>query len=88
MSINGNAPDIARLVKDFPPRREMTEQGELQRSLPVRLSLRRHSDFADTPYDITGEVVLGEQARFFPTNAALASWMAQADAGAAHIVYE
>ena len=88
VSVNGVAPDVARLVKDFPPRREMTGQGELQRSLPVRLSLRRHADFDNAPFEITGELALGEQARFFPTNAALASWMAQADAGAAHIVYD
>ncbi len=88
VNVNGVAPDVARLVKDFPPRREMTEQGELQRSLPVRLSLKRHADFDSVPFDVTGELALGEQARFFPTNAALASWMAQADAGAARIVYE
>ena len=88
VSVNGVAPDVARLVKDFPPRREMTGQGELQRSLPVRLSLKRHADFDNAPFEITGELALGEQARFFPTNAALASWMAQADAGAAHIVYD
>ncbi len=88
VKVNGVAPDVARLVKDFPPRREMTEQGELQRSLPVRLGLKRHADFDNVPFDVTGELALGEQARFFPTNAALASWMAQADAGAAHIVYE
>ena len=88
VSVNGVAPDVARLVKDFPPRREMTGQGELQRSLPVRISLKRHADFDNAPFEITGELALGEQARFFPTNAALASWMAQADAGAAHIVYD
>jgi DNA polymerase-3 subunit alpha len=88
VNVNGVAPDVARLVKDFPPRREMTEQGELQRSLPVRLSLKRHADFDSVPFDVTGELALGEQARFFPTNAALASWMAQADAGVARIVYE
>jgi DNA polymerase III subunit alpha len=31
---------------------------------------------------------LGEAAKFFPTDAALASWMAQADQGLASIVYE
>ena len=88
VNINGTAPDIARLVKDFPPRLEMTGQGELQRSLPVRLSLKRALNFDSVPYDTTCELTLGELARFFPTNAALASWTAQADAGAAHIVYE
>ena len=81
---SGTAPDIARLIKDFPPRREMTEQGELVRGLPVRLLFKRQADFGD----VAVEVALGEQARFFPTDAALASWMAQADKGQARIVYE
>ena len=34
------------------------------------------------------ELALGESAKFFPTDAALASWMAQADQGQAQIVYE
>jgi DNA polymerase-3 subunit alpha len=34
------------------------------------------------------ELALGEAAKFFPTDAALASWMAQADQGQAQIVYE
>jgi DNA polymerase-3 subunit alpha len=46
----------------------------------VRLSLRREG--------ATAELHLGEAARFFPTDAALASWMAQADKGLAKIVYE
>ena len=80
VAVNGNAPDISRLVRDFPPRREMSDQGELQRGLPVRLSLRREG--------VTAELHLGEAAKFFPTDAALASWMAQADRGLVQIVYE
>ncbi|MFC5523976.1 DNA polymerase III subunit alpha [Polaromonas jejuensis] len=80
VAVNGTAPDISRLVRDFPPRREMTEQGELNRGLPVRLSLRRAG--------ATAEIHLGEAAKFFPTDAALASWMAQADSGLAKIIYE
>ena len=34
------------------------------------------------------ELALGEAAQFFPSDAALASWMAQADQGQARIVYE
>ncbi len=83
--VNGGAmPDITRLVKDFAPRREMTEQGELLRGLPVRLHLKRHADFGE----VAAEVALGDAAKFFPTDAALASWMAQADKGQSRIVYE
>ena len=77
-------PDITRLVKDFPPRREMTEQGELVRGLSVRLLFKRQADFGN----VAADVALGDQAKFFPTDAALASWMAQADKQMAHIVYE
>jgi len=80
VAVNGTAPDIARLVKEFPPRREMSEQGEFSRGLPVRLSLRRGG--------ATAEIHLGDAARFFPSDAALASWMVQAGSGAASIVYE
>jgi DNA polymerase-3 subunit alpha len=36
----------------------------------------------------TAQIQLGERARFFPTEAALASWAAQAHDGQAHIVYD
>ncbi len=80
VQVNGQAPDIKRLVTDFPPRRETTEQGELQRGLGVRLCLQRNGASA--------ELQLGEAARFFPSDAALAGWMAQADRGQAMVVYE
>ncbi|MCY7371507.1 MAG: DNA polymerase III subunit alpha [Polaromonas sp.] len=80
VAVNGAVPDIARLVRDFPPRTEASPQGDVSRSLAVRLSLRREQASA--------EIHLGEAARFFPTDAALASWMAQADNGVARIVYE
>ena len=84
VAVNGSAPDISRLVRDFPPRREMSEQGELVRGLPVRLSLERGADFGT----VAADIVLDERAKFFPTDAALASWIAQADKGLAHIFYE
>ncbi|MDZ4143242.1 MAG: DNA polymerase III subunit alpha [Burkholderiales bacterium] len=80
VAVNGAAPDVARLLRDHPPRREVSEHGELVRGLPVRLSLQRKA--------VKAELQLGDEARFFPTDAALASWMAQADQGRAVIVYE
>ncbi|RST56839.1 DNA polymerase III subunit alpha [Variovorax sp. MHTC-1] len=80
VAVNGKAPDIARLVRDFPPRTEQSEHGELQQGLAVRLSMARGGAQV--------ELQLGERAKFFPTDAALASWMAQADAGRAAVVYE
>jgi DNA polymerase-3 subunit alpha len=84
VSVNGRAPEVARLVKDFPPQREMTEQGELFRGLSVRLKLERRGDKVAA----AAELLLGEQAKFFPSDAALSSWIAQADQGKAEIVYE
>ncbi len=80
VAVNGKSPDVQRIVRDFPPRREMSEQGEVSRGLPVRLSLQRGS--------VSAELQLGEAAKFFPTDAALASWMAQADQGSVQIIYE
>lgn len=80
VAVNGTAPDISRLVREFPPKREVSDQGELLRGLPVRLVVQREQAIA--------ELQLGEQAKFFPSDAALASWMAQADRGLAQVVYE
>jgi len=84
VAVNGRAPDIQRLVADHPPVREMSEQGELLRGLGVRLSLRRQGEGIAA----TAELQLGEDAKFFPSDAALAGWMAQADQGRAVIVYD
>ncbi|HWJ95816.1 MAG TPA: DNA polymerase III subunit alpha, partial [Telluria sp.] len=80
VAVNGHAPDIQRLLREFPPHREVSEQGELVRGLGIRLAVRRDQ--------ATAELQLGEAARFFPSDAALASWIAQADGGQAQIVYE
>jgi DNA polymerase-3 subunit alpha len=84
VAVNGRAPEIAKLVKAFPPQREMSDQGELLRGLPVRLKLERKVDNVAA----SAELMLGEQAKFFPSDAALSSWIAQADQGKAEIVYE
>jgi len=76
--------DMARLLKEFPARKEQTEQGELWRGLGVRLALRCQGEEGAA----LAELQLGEQARFYPSDAALASWWAQAAPGTAEIVYE
>ena len=90
VAVNGRAPEIARLVKEFPAQRVMTDQGELIRGLAVRLSLSRqgHGEGEGLGVGATAEVQLGEQAKFFPTEAALAGWIAQADGGKADIAYD
>jgi DNA polymerase-3 subunit alpha len=58
----------------------VSEAGELRNGLPVRLSLARNGAQV--------ELQLGESAKFFPTDAALASWTAQAEAGKAAVIYD
>src|SRR5213079_1912387 len=58
VAVNGQAPDVKRILREFPPKREASEQGDLLRGLPVRLALRRHGAEA--------EIQLGDDARFFP----------------------
>ncbi|MCF8159806.1 MAG: DNA polymerase III subunit alpha [Polaromonas sp.] len=76
--------DMARLLRDFPAQKEVTEQGDLWRGLAVRLALNCQGEEGAA----RAELQLGEQARFYPSNAALASWWAQAAPGTAEIVYE
>ena len=79
------APDIARLLKDYPVQREPTEQGEVVvRGLGVRLSVTSQGAAGMA----SAELQLGEQARFFPTPEALAAWQALAVQGQSDIVYE
>ncbi|MDR2851607.1 MAG: DNA polymerase III subunit alpha [Burkholderiaceae bacterium] len=81
VAVNAKVPDITRLLRDFPAHIEQDEYGcEQRQGLTVRLALRREGARV--------ELQLGEQARFFPSDAALASWVAQADSGSAAVVYE
>jgi DNA polymerase III subunit alpha len=83
VAVNGKAPDLERMIREFPPRKEETEQGTLVRGLGVRYSLWREGQ----EISASAEIELGERAKFFPTDAALASWIAQAHAGDACVVY-
>jgi DNA polymerase-3 subunit alpha len=80
----GQAPDVARMAQDYPPLREVTEQGELLRGLGVRLSVTCQGEDVRA----TAELQLGDRAKFYPSNAALAGWRVQAGAGKSDIVYE
>jgi DNA polymerase-3 subunit alpha len=84
VAVNGHSPDIARLLREFPAQREMTEQGELVRGLPVRLSVTSRGAGASA----SAELQLDDAARIYPSNAALAGWRGQAAQGRADIVYE
>jgi len=80
----GKAPDVARMIKEYPAQREMTEQGEVVRGLAVRLAVACQGEAGAA----SAELQLGEPFKFFPTNAALAGWRVQAEQGKSDIVYE
>ena len=80
VAVNGSVPPVAEVLRDFPSRRISSEQGDLTQGLTVRLQLQRES--------ASGELDLGDSARFYPTDAALDRWRAGARDGHAMVVYE
>ncbi len=80
VEVNGSVPPVAEVLRDFPSRRIVTDQGDLPQGLPVRLALSREN--------ASGELDLGESARFYPSEAALARWSSAAAHGRAIVVYE
>ena len=77
------------MLREFPAQKEATEQGDVQRGLAVRLEVVRPAS-QDQPEaeGAQAELVLGDAFRFYPSDAALALWRAQADAGRAVIAYD
>ncbi|MEP6875151.1 MAG: OB-fold nucleic acid binding domain-containing protein, partial [Burkholderiales bacterium] len=84
VAVNGSVPPVAEVLRDFPSRRVATEQGDLTQGLTVRLQLHRTNADASA----SGELDLGDAARFYPTDAALDRWRAGAHQGEAAVVYE
>ena len=80
VEVNGSAPPVAEVLREFPPRRVPTEHGETAQGLAVRLRFQRQCASA--------ELDLGDAARFYPTDAALERWRAGASEGRVAIVYE
>ena len=72
---------VDKVLKEFPARRQMTDQGEVMQGLAVRFTLL-FDDF------VAPKKVLIDEKAFFPSDAALASWRAQAESGLADVVYE
>ncbi|MDQ6629204.1 MAG: DNA polymerase III subunit alpha [Pseudomonadota bacterium] len=80
VEVNGSIPPVAEMLREFPSRCVASEQGELPQGLAVRLALLRER--------ATGEIDLGESARFYPSEAALARWNAALAHGRATVVYD
>ncbi len=80
VDVNGGMPPVAEVLKLWPERRTDSEAGELTHGLGVRLRLHRPQ--------ATAELDLGDDARFWPCDEALARWKSVAEGGRAAIVYE
>jgi len=66
VDVNGTPPPVAEVLREHPVRRVATEHGDLPQGLPVRLRLQRETASA--------ELDLGDDARFYPSDAALGLW--------------
>ncbi|MBP6597880.1 MAG: DNA polymerase III subunit alpha [Giesbergeria sp.] len=85
LTVGDKAPDIERLLREHPSRREANAQGEVQvHGLKVRLGVR----CAGQDANVAAELQLGEAHRTYPTDAALLAWATQASDGLATIVYD
>jgi len=79
VEVNGSIPPVAEVLRDFPTRKVTTEHGDLTQGLTVRLVLEREA--------AVGELDLGDEGRFFPTDAAIARWR-EGSHGKASVIYE
>lgn len=79
VEVNGSIPPVAEVLRDFPTRRVNTEHGDLTQGLAVRLVLDRGV--------ASGELDLGDEGKFFPTDAAIARWK-EGSHGKARVVYD
>jgi DNA polymerase-3 subunit alpha len=80
VAINGGMPPVADVLRLWPAKRVEMDEGTVHQGLGIRLKLRRT--------DATAEMDLGDEARFWPSDEALARWRSLAEGGAAMIVYE
>ncbi len=73
-------PDIARLLREFPPRSSMGDDGyEVQLGLPLRFAIQGAA--------CQGVVQLPSQHRFWPSDAALAAWMLEVEGAQTQLIY-
>ena len=79
VAVNGIPLPLQELLRQWPARKRRTEHGDLEQGLPVRLQLRRSDAMADLD--------LGDEARMWPCDEALARWRSVAHQGQASVVY-
>lgn len=88
--VSDKAPEVQRLLREFPPRREEAPEGDLLHGLRVRMGLRctGTAQGAASSTAAVAEIQLSDSSRFYPSDAALAAWSAQVGAGSATVVYD
>lgn len=79
VAVNGIPLPLRDLLTQWPARKLHTEQGDLAQGLGVRLKLQRA--------EATADLDLGDEARFWPCDEALARWRSVAHLGQASVVY-
>jgi len=79
VEVNGSVPPVAEVLRDHPSRRVETEEGSVTQGLPVRLVLHREG--------ASGELDLGDEGRFYPSDAALERWL-EGSHGKSAVVYD
>ena len=80
VDVNGSVPPVAEVLRDFPSRRVATEHGDVPRGLKVLLHVARER--------ASGDVDMGDDVRFYPTDDAIDRWRAAAHDGRVTVVYE
>jgi DNA polymerase-3 subunit alpha len=82
---------IQRLLREFPPRKVNTDYGDLAYGLGVRIALESGEAGEVSAGECAAaraELQLGEEARFYPSDAALAQWRGLALDGQATLVFD
>ena len=77
-------PNVARLLQEFPAIAQQTDEGVVRHGLKVRLGVV----CTDGQQKAAVELNLGDAARFFPSDQAMAAWSQEAGHEAVKIVYE
>jgi DNA polymerase-3 subunit alpha len=80
VAIGSGLPPVEDVLKTWPVKRLETEHGELAQGLSIRMRIQRSL--------ATAELDLGDDARFWPCDEALARWRQLAQGGQAQVVYE
>jgi DNA polymerase-3 subunit alpha len=80
VAVNGRVPPVADVIRTWPPRVHESEHGQTRQGLPIRIHVCRER--------AEGMIDLGDEARFWPSDEALARWRTLAHEGRAVVVYE